>query len=291
MRSKFLFICSMYDSYHCLFVWFDSIHPINNLSVIKGRVFLGWTSTKLGLMFLLKDTTQWHRWGSNPQPFGLESSTLPLSHCAPIDSYHIKWQDNLPFGYSKKLSSYMSVEAILVIWSNFSFHDLWRLHMTVMTLSLTWPSSFGEYLWKCWLTGTQGSSFWLRWAIRSSWASYLQLLDYKNGKIRYFNMQTYFLHWLLVMLVCLSHTCNLKANPIQLFNIKSYHLNVYSSLTWIILSFILWIILPFVYWKLLNGHFDEHWWPRWNAAICSISSGYALFAKMKKTIFRQWNTP
>ena len=63
-----------------LFVWFDSLRPINNLSVIKGRVFLGWTSTKLGLMILLKDTTQW---GSNLQPFGLESSTLPLSHCAP----------------------------------------------------------------------------------------------------------------------------------------------------------------------------------------------------------------
>ena len=66
-----------------LFVWFDSLRPINNLSVIKGRVFLGWTSTELGLMFLLKDTTQWRRWGSNPRPFGLESSALPLSHCAP----------------------------------------------------------------------------------------------------------------------------------------------------------------------------------------------------------------
>ena len=66
-----------------LFVWFDSLRPINNLSVIKGRVFLCWTSTKLGLMFLLKDTTQWRLWGSNPRPFGLESSALPLSHCAP----------------------------------------------------------------------------------------------------------------------------------------------------------------------------------------------------------------
>ena len=65
------------------FVWFDSLRPINYLSVIKGRVFLGWTSTKLGLMFLLKDTRQWRRWGSNPRPFGLESSALPLSHCAP----------------------------------------------------------------------------------------------------------------------------------------------------------------------------------------------------------------
>ena len=50
-----------------------------NQSVLKGRVFLVWTSTKLGLMFLLKDTTQW---GSNPLSLGLESSTLPLSNCA-----------------------------------------------------------------------------------------------------------------------------------------------------------------------------------------------------------------
>ena len=67
----------------CLFVWFDSLRLINNLSVMKGRVFLGCTSTKLRLMFLLKDTKQWRRWGSNPRPLGLESSLLPLCHCAP----------------------------------------------------------------------------------------------------------------------------------------------------------------------------------------------------------------
>ena len=50
-----------------LFVWFDSLYPINLCS-------LGWTSTKLGLMFLLKDTTQWRRWGLNPRPLSLESS-------------------------------------------------------------------------------------------------------------------------------------------------------------------------------------------------------------------------
>ena len=33
----------------CLYCFlFDSLHPINNLSVKQGRVFLGWTSTKLG---------------------------------------------------------------------------------------------------------------------------------------------------------------------------------------------------------------------------------------------------
>ena len=31
-----------------VFVWFDSLRPINKLSVKQGRVFLGWTSTKLG---------------------------------------------------------------------------------------------------------------------------------------------------------------------------------------------------------------------------------------------------
>ena len=64
-----------------LFVWFVSLRPINNISVIKWQVLLGWTSTKLGLMFLLKDTRQWRQWGSNQQPLGLQSSTLPLSHC------------------------------------------------------------------------------------------------------------------------------------------------------------------------------------------------------------------
>ena len=37
-------------------------------------------------MFLLKDTMQWRRWGSNLRPLSLESSTLPLSHCAPFSA-------------------------------------------------------------------------------------------------------------------------------------------------------------------------------------------------------------
>ena len=73
--------------FFCFVCLIDSLRPINNLSVIKGRVFLGWTSTKLGLMFLLKDTTQWRRWGLNQRPFGLESSALPLSHCAPLSEW------------------------------------------------------------------------------------------------------------------------------------------------------------------------------------------------------------
>ena len=70
------------NPFSVIFVRLDSLRPINNLSVTKGRVILDWTSTKLGLMFLLKDTTQWRRWGSNPRPLGLKSNTLPMSHCA-----------------------------------------------------------------------------------------------------------------------------------------------------------------------------------------------------------------
>ena len=56
----------------CLFVFFDFLCLINNLSVIKERVFLGWTSTKLGLTCLaqghnavtpvrLEPTASWSR--------------------------------------------------------------------------------------------------------------------------------------------------------------------------------------------------------------------------------------
>ena len=47
-------------------------------------------------MFLLKDTTQWRRWGSNPRPIGLESSTLPLSHCTPIVTFFNRHFFNWP---------------------------------------------------------------------------------------------------------------------------------------------------------------------------------------------------
>ena len=39
-------------TFHYSSFWFDTLRPINNLSVIKRRVFLGWTSTKLGIMCL-----------------------------------------------------------------------------------------------------------------------------------------------------------------------------------------------------------------------------------------------
>ena len=114
------------------FVWFDFLCPINNLSVIKGRVFLGWTSTKLGLMFLLKDTTQWRRWGSNPRPFSLESSTLPLSHCAPykiwryFPSFTMKAQNKDP------LPRLHSTTNTLTKAGNTFFLSPWKLVMVLI---------------------------------------------------------------------------------------------------------------------------------------------------------------
>ena len=78
------------------FVWIDSLRPTNNLSVIKGPVFLGWTSTKLGSMFLLKDAMQWRLWGSNPRPLSLESSNLPLSLVTALSKIYHFYICNLP---------------------------------------------------------------------------------------------------------------------------------------------------------------------------------------------------
>ena len=136
------------DNWFC-FVWFDSLLPINNLSVLKGWVFLGWTSTKLGLMFLLKDTTQWRRWGSNPRPLSLETSTQStteplcsslmkvksIAECSlwnilqyfwPALSNHRSWK---PFFGLFESGRFTQVLLYLVknnLWSNRKHWFLWR---------------------------------------------------------------------------------------------------------------------------------------------------------------------
>ena len=40
------------SSLYALFVWFDSLHPSQQSFIYVGQVFLGWTSTKQGLMCL-----------------------------------------------------------------------------------------------------------------------------------------------------------------------------------------------------------------------------------------------
>ena len=62
------------------FVWFDSLRPINNLSVKQGRVFLGWTSTKLGLMCLAQGPQRSD--AGEAQAYGLSFSSQAFYHWA-----------------------------------------------------------------------------------------------------------------------------------------------------------------------------------------------------------------
>ena len=71
LRSNFSYFTFIFCHFHLLFclIWFFMSHQQS----------FSYKGTGLpGLMFLLKDTTKWRPWGSNPRPFGLESSTLPL---------------------------------------------------------------------------------------------------------------------------------------------------------------------------------------------------------------------
>ena len=66
----------------CLIWFFTSLSRIFQICR-DGSSWVEPVLSKDKYVLLWKDTTQWCRWGSNPQPLGLESSTLPLSHCAP----------------------------------------------------------------------------------------------------------------------------------------------------------------------------------------------------------------
>ena len=77
-----------------VFVWFDSLHPINNLSVKQGQVFLGWTSTKLGLVCLAQgsqgsDAGEARTRSPSVSSHGLSISSQALYHWAPTLKF--KW--------------------------------------------------------------------------------------------------------------------------------------------------------------------------------------------------------
>ena len=63
-----------------LLVWFDSLRPINNLSVKQGWVFLEWTSTKLGYMCLAQGPQRSDT--GEAQTRGLSVSSQALYHWA-----------------------------------------------------------------------------------------------------------------------------------------------------------------------------------------------------------------
>ena len=65
-----------------LFGLFDSLHLINNLSVIKGWVFLGWTSFKLGVMCLAQGHRAQHSDAGEARTHGRLVSSQALYHWA-----------------------------------------------------------------------------------------------------------------------------------------------------------------------------------------------------------------
>ena len=122
------------------FVWFDNLYlPVNKLSVTSGRVFLGWTSTKQAdKCVLLNDTTQWRRWGLNPWPLDLESSNIPLSHCAHI------WKE-----------IFTNTEHVYIVTSRKQQqHVLCWPYETISAYQLTsyWKSTVGHCLSGIWLS-------------------------------------------------------------------------------------------------------------------------------------------
>ena len=86
--------CHVGDSYEL----YSQLECVNEA---LGLVFLGWTSTKLGLMFFLKDTAQWRWWGSSSRPSVSSqalfhwATALPNYHSFSIKSYNVDIYKNL----------------------------------------------------------------------------------------------------------------------------------------------------------------------------------------------------
>ena len=97
---KFCFVC---------FVWFDSLRPINNLSVKQGRVFLGWTSTKLGQMCLAQGPQRSDSSEARTRILSISSQAL----------YH--WATALPIQILKETS----VSKQWKTWSDAVFCSIW----------------------------------------------------------------------------------------------------------------------------------------------------------------------
>ena len=138
----------MASSLICLIWLFTS--QLNNFQLCQDRS--SWVEPVLSKdkCVLLKDTTQWRRWGSNPRPLCLESSTLPLTHCAPY------------FLYEKVLSivdvlKYRTLVACIKALANSADPDqtasseaVWsRSSLFAILTSILWISALGTYiLWK-----------------------------------------------------------------------------------------------------------------------------------------------
>ena len=126
--------------------------PVNSFSVMRGCVFLGWTSTKQGFMCLDQGYMQCSQWGSNLQPLHLKSNTLPLSHCAPCNSLVFHWLLTLLVPNLRKKSghlfSWTMLKNIYTSWKHPCVLYIPLNYCTSLTLSIV--RDFPIQIWYGW---------------------------------------------------------------------------------------------------------------------------------------------
>ena len=102
-------------------IWFDSLHPINNLSVMWGQVFLGWTSTKLGLFCLAQGhnpVTLVRLEPAAPQSWVKHSTTALPNHSLRDDIFHYYplWDCDIYFIMRNIISIYFTFIPLSMLW-------------------------------------------------------------------------------------------------------------------------------------------------------------------------------
>ena len=143
-------------------------------------------------MFLLKDTTQWRLWGSNPRPLGPESSTLPQSHCAPyfkqfkmavqffqtspsFSNFH--GPNTFFYKFNRPLARLQKGRKIPVSVTNF-FCSCFFLRLTsLLKLKLV---SIGKVKKNCWVTSVNYTWYWSFTiiSIKSANSNFLETLNF-----------------------------------------------------------------------------------------------------------------
>ena len=151
------------------FVWFYPLHPINTLSVKQGRVFLGWTSTKLGWMCLAQgpqrrdageartrshsvSSQALYHWATALPPVNFEVATC-TSNCLGEYAFtrnYILWP--WPWGHTNcyPVQSLSCDRCTCKVWSSYLQHAFTRKYiiwpwpsrshkMLPSTLHIMWP--------------------------------------------------------------------------------------------------------------------------------------------------------
>ena len=86
-KSLSTMLSTTVNSFVCL-IWFLTSHQQSFSYIGTGLPGLNQYQARINVS-CSRTTTQWRRWGSNPRPFGLESSTLPLSSLQKIVKFMV----------------------------------------------------------------------------------------------------------------------------------------------------------------------------------------------------------